>query len=994
MTQLRVRARAVDMLGRQQIAGIPTAIHELFKNAHDAYAERVEVDFYRRTRVLVLRDDGYGMTREDLESRWLTLGTESRVDANRVKTDEEEKEEEWRGPKKPEKRVIMGEKGIGRLAIAVIAPITLLMTRASRPNGLGDLVVTLVHWGLFEQPGIDISAIDIPIKEFSGGILPSKIDVGELIDKVVDNILSLKKDISPEAYQKLLSDLEQARVIGPDKLDGTLNLNREHPLTLSGDGYGTHFIVLPVAPELDDDIDGGADKESSKLERNLLGFSNTMTGDLPIIKTEFRDHHMAEVESLIGPSNFFTSDEFEKVDQYFEGDFDLDGQFKGVVSVYGKEHNFVCNWVEGRGRPPRCGPFSIRYGYVQGDKRETSLEMTEWQRMTAKLDRLGGLYVYRNGVRVLPYGHSDYDYLDIEKRRTKSAQDWFFSYRRGFGYISISHEDNATLTEKAGREGFRENQAYRDFRSILVNLFQQLALEFFRPTGSQGELFWDNKVRLAAQYRLLEKQSKKADGRRKDFRTELASFFKYYEKSYFEYEADRILNELKSHVESLSSEENLGELAAKLRFVEVDVRKKYRTLFNKSVVSCPRGLALGKALEKDWSAYERMFLEVKEAALDPLLINIDDLLKRATEGRLANAQRREIAIQDIERERDSAVKSLIALRREAYNASDVMQKSFKNVLQEQFSELRTGVESLVVDFVKKTAEKPEKLDVYRRDVEGKIIELRQQEIELFDSFRRQMVELSDGINERETLDDRFAALENRNQLLEEQLDFYSDFAQMGMSVGILQHEFERAAKGIRVAMADLKPWANSNPPLAVIYGSLRDHIEHLDGYLKVLDPLGRRMHRSTVKLSGDEILTVLRRVFSEYLLDAKIEVSPTPKFRDKTVECKSSALLGAFINIMDNAIYWVSTGAVSRREIILDADEHGFLISNTGPGIEERMRDRIFEFGETKKPGGRGMGLAISRETLRREGFEVELITAGLDLRPVFRIRPMDEQGE
>ncbi|MCP2019774.1 UNVERIFIED_ORG: signal transduction histidine kinase [Pseudomonas reinekei] len=993
MTQLRVRARAVDMLGRQQIAGIPTAIHELFKNAHDAYAERVEVDFYRRTRVLVLRDDGYGMTREDLESRWLTLGTESRVDANCVKTDKEE-EEEWRGPKKPEKRVIMGEKGIGRLAIAVIAPITLLMTRASRPNGLGDLVVTLVHWGLFEQPGIDISAIDIPIKEFSGGVLPSKKDVGDLIDKVANNIRSLRKDIGPEAYQKLLSDLEQARVIGPDKLDATLNLNREHPLTLSGDGYGTHFIVLPVAPELDDDIDGGADKESSKLERNLLGFSNTMTGDLPIIKTEFRDHQMAEVESLIGPSNFFTSDEFEKVDQYFEGEFDPDGQFKGVVSVYGKKHNFVCNWVEGRGRSPRCGPFSIRYGYVQGDKKETSLEMTEWQRMTAKLDRLGGLYVYRNGVRVLPYGHSDYDYLDIEKRRTKSAQDWFFSYRRGFGYISISHEDNATLTEKAGREGFRENQAYRDFRSILVNLFQQLALEFFRPTGSQGELFWDNKVRLAAQYKLLEKQSKKADGRRKDFRTELASFFKCYETNYFEYEADRILNELQSHVESLSSEESLGELAAKLRFFEVDVRKKYRTLFNKSVVSCPRGLALGKALEKDWSAYERMFLEIKETVLDPLLINIDDLLKRATEGRLANAQRREIAIQDIERERDSALKSLMMLRREAYNASDVMQKSFKNVLQEQFSELRMGVESLVVDFVKKTAEKPERLDVYRRDVEGKIIELRQQEIELFDSFRRQMVELSDGINERETLDDRFAALENRNQLLEEQLDFYSDFAQMGMSVGILQHEFERAAKGIRVAMADLKPWAISNPPLAVIYGNLRDHIEHLDGYLKVLDPLGRRMHRSTVKLSGDEILTVLRRVFSEYLLDAKIEVLPTPKFRDKTVECKSSALLGAFINIIDNAIYWVSTGAESRREIILDADERGFLISNTGPGIEERMRDRIFEFGETKKPGGRGMGLAISRETLRREGFEVELITAGLDLRPVFRIRPMDEQGE
>ena len=36
------------MLGRQQIAGVPTAIAELFKNAHDAYADRVEADYFSR----------------------------------------------------------------------------------------------------------------------------------------------------------------------------------------------------------------------------------------------------------------------------------------------------------------------------------------------------------------------------------------------------------------------------------------------------------------------------------------------------------------------------------------------------------------------------------------------------------------------------------------------------------------------------------------------------------------------------------------------------------------------------------------------------------------------------------------------------------------------------------------------------------------------------------------------------------------------------------
>jgi len=41
MATFKARARALDMLGRQQIAGVPTAINELFKNAHDAYADRV-----------------------------------------------------------------------------------------------------------------------------------------------------------------------------------------------------------------------------------------------------------------------------------------------------------------------------------------------------------------------------------------------------------------------------------------------------------------------------------------------------------------------------------------------------------------------------------------------------------------------------------------------------------------------------------------------------------------------------------------------------------------------------------------------------------------------------------------------------------------------------------------------------------------------------------------------------------------------------------------
>lgn len=990
MTKLRVRARAVDMLGRQQIAGIPTAIHELFKNAHDAYAERVEVDFFRRNRVLVLRDDGYGMTRDDVENRWLTLGTESRLNANK----NPDRSKEWRGPKNLPPRSIMGEKGIGRLAIAVIAPVTLLMTRAARPDGLHNLVVALVHWGLFEQPGLDISEIDVPIEEFEHGTLPTKADIATLITKIQNNLANLEEQIEPSAYSELVATLNKVSQISPNVLDGYLNNEREQPLSLSGDGYGTHFILLPVAPELDDDIDGGSDKDSSKLERNLLGFSNLMATDDPVIKTEFRDHNIDGIEERIGPKSFFSQQDFEKTDQYFEGEFNEYGQFTGTVSIYGKPRQFVCNWTDGKGKPSRCGPFSFKYGYVQGRATESRLSSADFSEMDRKTNRIGGVYIYRDGIRVLPYGNSDNDWLDIEKRRTMAAKDWFFSYRRGFGYVAISHIVNSTLIEKAGREGFRENFAYRDFRAILVNFFRQLAYEFFRETSPQGEDFNENKTLLRAQAELLKKQQKKADSRRSEFDQSLKKFFNRYNEDYFETEINNLTASVVERLANYEAELAPSEFASAVRLLEISAKSKIRELLAQASLALPRGLALTNRLNKDWIAFEAQSTQVKQELIEPARIVVEQLIQDALKGKVAFNERRLSALQEIEQEKESTVRELANLRKATTEALGIMQLTVRNVLKEEFAELRVNIEQLVDDFTRRSAETPEQLDAVRSDVEQKIEQLKAKETELLESLTRQMTELTEEIKARETLDDRFAAIEAQNLILSEQVEFYSEFAQMGMSVGILQHEFESAARGMRVAMVDLKPWADKNPPLTPIYQRLRSHIEHLDGYLKVLDPLGRRLHRTTVELSGSEILNVVYGVFSEQLKSANITLEPTYAFRGFKVKCRSSALLGGFINVVDNAIYWLNSRAQGEKKIFLDADDSGFLISNNGPGIEERLKERIFDFGETTKPGGRGMGLAITRETLRREGFEIELVKAGLEQQPQFKIYAQGESDE
>lgn len=652
---------------------------------------------------------------------------------------------------------------------------------------------------------------------------------------------------------------------------------------------------------------------------------------------------------------------------------------------------FVCNWVEGKGRHAKCGPFSIDFAYVQGLQKESHLPPDEHKVLLDKLDRIGGLYIYRDNIRILPYGNSDFDFLDIERRRSKSAQDWFFSYRRVFGYVAIDHKNNHALSEKAGREGFRQNQAYRDFRAVLINLFQRLAIEFFRSSAAQGETYWEKKNAFEIEAKLLAKQKKKADERRSDFSKLLEAFFAKYEAGEFEKRAEAIENHAARRLDRLITLDDDGDLAIGVRDLEKQIQGQFQTLNSEVTIAKPRGLALTKKMEKDWAAYQRIAADVRESTLIPLRKRIDHLIRQITEKRVSISQRRESAIQMLEGQRDGLVRELSTLRQAAYEASKEMQETLKDVVRVEFSQFREAVETLLVEFTRTTARNPGKLEEALSAFENEVTTIREREASLFEAIQRQMKDFTEAIKERETVEDRTGALEQRAQRLEEQLEFYSDFAQMGMGVGILQHEFEKSARNMRLAVRDLKPWADGTPGLKKVYNRLRSSFDHLDGYLKMLDPLGRRLRRSKVEITGDEIRMHIRRIFRRALDENNIELKASDAFLKRKVHCSTSALLGAFVNIVDNGIYWASNGAKGDKWIRFDADEEGFLIENSGPGIEERLKERIFDFGETMKPGGRGMGLAISKDTLLRDGFDLDLIQAGSDFNPVFKIKAFSD---
>ncbi|MBP2300555.1 ATP-binding protein [Azospirillum picis] len=988
MAKFWVRARAVDMLGRQQIAGIPTALHELFKNAHDAYARRVEVDYFRADRQLILRDDGDGMSRLDFEQKWLTLGTDSKVNANRI-----DEASLTVGPRGLKIRKILGEKGIGRLAVAAIGPLVLVLTRCDpKASQLDEITVALVHWGLFEIPGIDLGEIDIPIVSLPGGTLPGRGVIESLVAKVAVSINKLV----PTQYQRALTDALQAMsevdpVSMADWLAAAATRDGRSDLSLRRNGHGTHFVIVPVDPILNADIDVTGYAGSSPFQRLLLGFGNTLAEDNVEFSAEFRDHREdGVVEELIGKKSFFSLEEFESVDHHFEGRFDEFGNFTGTIQLYrGEKQHYALSWPQSGGRETDCGPFRLRLGYLMGLADESRLPRDEHGVMFAKLQRFGGLYIYRDGIRVLPYGNSDYDFLNIEQRRTLKATDWFFSYRRMLGWIDITHGENSALVEKAGREGFRENKAYRQFRDILENFFKQLAIDYFRPTSDLGEDFRLERQRRVEDADRLKQREASSRERKKKFAIILGRQLDAIERGEPADKVNRLKLEFDERLSFLDSIE--PDIAAtRLLDIEAEFLGKLQALESGMALVRPRGIALARSMEAAWKAYDQAMINIRATLFEPVRIHLVQTAANFRTARGFGVERQKQARATLEREKAESLSEVRRLRREAEQAMMRVEQAVREVMRDEVNKFQRYTEEILIDLGRMNLDRLDDIEAYsrQRDLEQAIANRLNQGRVLLEGMRDQLTGVASAIVERNDLEETAAALERRAIELQDRLDLYTDLAQAGSAIGIVGHEFSNVADGLRNSVRRLKPWSDGTPALKVIYDDLVSYFDELDNYLGLFAPLSRRRYRKKASVKGAFIEKYLLEALASRMHESHINLEVTDSFRTKSLEGFLSTILGASLNIVDNALYWATLSNDDDRRIILDADEVGWLFSNNGPGIPLRMAERIFDFGVSTKPGGRGMGLAISRDALQKIGCDLELLNPGAQNHPIFRIAP------
>ena len=989
MAKFRVRARTVDMLGRQQIAGIPTAISELFKNAHDAYARNVEVDYFRDDGLFVLRDDGLGMTREDFEQRWLTLGTESKIGAAGLKPPPSDPDQ----PKRP----MLGEKGIGRLAIAIIGPQVLVLSRAKINGKPSDkTIAAYLHWGLFELPGLNLEDIAIPVREFQGGTLPSGDDVREMVAEIASTLdqLALSSDkmrikgIRAEMEAFNAAPLEHSEYLGEPSLNGS--------------GCGTHFYIVPADPIIKDDIDNRqGETKATGFEKNLLGFTNTMTPDHdhPPIISRFRDHRdEGSPIELIGERAFFTPDEFKEVDHHFLGRFDEYGQFRGQVGIYQmKPEKYVLNWSESDGQPTECGPFKLSFAYMQGTASDSLVPPDEHTRLKKKLDRNGGLYIYRNGIRVQPYGDSDYDWLDIERNRTLGAGYYFYSYRRMFGVIELSRAANGQLTEKAGREGFRQNRAYRQLRSILMNFFLQTAGDFFREDGKYAVPHIEKKDELNRNEEIRRKKAKQVRQKRTALQNALHKAFALIDARRPELETEKCLSAVQRDVgKVLLKKIPAQQKAVALMRREDQARVLLHELRENLTVARPRGVGLSRNLTNEWNSYLAQMTRLDSEVFGPSQTRIEESVSAA-------AKQAKIPLDDITRlnsavskRGNDALKTVRQICGEINTLTKSIVRTVKEETRNSFRAVTHTVDDVMaeLDRMQRAAKGIDVLAEVRTKLANQIVSVYEPERQKLERLRAQLNQVNeswdqDGYDSVELTE----ALEEELDELKTQRDADLELAQIGMALNTISHEFDKTVGSLRDGLRKLKAWSDENPELRDLYRDIRISFDHLDEYLSLFTPLDRRLYRTRIDITGKEICDFLSKLFQARLNRHKVTVTATKEFLKSSTLCYPSSLYPPFVNLVDNAIFWLQRNHDRPRAITLDADGDDLLVRDNGPGVSSRDREKIFAMNFSRKPGGRGMGLHISRATLSRVGLRLTLDHATDSEGTVFRISPGDSKA-
>lgn len=948
----QTRARTIDHLGREQIADVPTAVSELWKNSYDAYAKNVALHIFGGGNpVAAIFDDGHGMTYEQFIQRWLVVGTES-------KTSEEAIEFELR--KGLAERPKQGQKGIGRLSVAALGSCVLVLTKQEN----GPLVACVIDWRLFENPYLflqDVKLPVIPLSDFSELATQLPLMKEQLLENLYgddgppDRTARLKgawdsyKQIeklrgiptsTAEEIEKLFIDhddlktyLAEWRVYRGESNSGTamlmFNINSSLAAWVTDDRMVESDEILAI---------------QASLKRTLTGFSDPFSEN----KQETVDyqvviHKHGEKKTVIGREDGYGIDFLRSLEHCIEGSFDEHGVFKGRLRAFGKDFGEI--EIIPTTPPPtstreRVGPFSVSIGAFEGDAKSSTHSPEIYSKIDERGDTHGGLYLYRDGLRVMPYGRPENDFFKIEERRTSKAGREFWSSRKLFGRIVTTRKFNSNLRDKAGREGLIDNASSRTLQVLIIDLLKTTARRYF---GGDSTIRDELLPGIKAENILALKKAKAASkSQLSSFKSAVNVGLPLLASATASLEAvSTTLKEIIKQSDAAALwllHEKIDDLVTMRSELLLPPRPKNLGKFEKTYISYRDAYAYFAAsiaeLRKVWSSEtERLrakpSIDVARSRFGSNQKAVLDKLSRWGKGTV-DLLKSEISRVELEIEKD--------------------RKMFYKMAAPLLDDVEDGRTTLGVALAE--------MDNIRDKLTD---ELSQN----YDPYYRSILHLSEGID----LDGAFAYSGARTETLEKKVEQIQGLAQIGISVEILSHELDALDRRLASGLAAMPSVVRASTEFSRVDTARRELVERL----RFLSQMQISVGDIKKKISGLDIFEYLLSFFATILTRRGITLSIAPELEKAAFYEFPSRIYPVFINLVNNSLYWISNA--KDKEIRLDVQQDCIMVSDSGPGIDADDVPNLFELFFTRRLRGRGVGLFLCRQTLSSGGHSIEYVT-------------------
>jgi signal transduction histidine kinase len=425
--RLRPYARLLNMLGDQLIKNERIALIEIIKNAYDADASWVKVTFNNFNgdfeagigATIVIEDDGIGMSRDILENHWVNPATPTKWIRKKKK------------PATDKGRVIQGEKGIGRFALLKLGRDITITTRPKDADQEYTLTLDLAQYGEHLVPDdgspLFLDELTVGLRE----VTPAAFIKGETISLGAREI-----ERKPHGTRIQISHLT-----------GAWSTAKVEKIYLDLARLQSAFDVLP-----EPSLHGAPDFEVAIYRgQHFEPFSTEYQNRLSDVVA---DHSVLRVEQgRFSPAdNTFVFKLNERDVSLQLADSELTGL--GVFRRYFKGGTLP--------RSLQCGPFGFAF-YVFDFSAEAKgpYILDDQDKELIKNHRI---YLYRDGIRVYPYGDPDDDWLQIDVARGTIRASEFLSNDQVVGFVQITQADNPQLSDKTSREGLIDKgEATSDF---------------------------------------------------------------------------------------------------------------------------------------------------------------------------------------------------------------------------------------------------------------------------------------------------------------------------------------------------------------------------------------------------------------------------------------------------------------------------------------------------------------------------------------------------